>query len=502
MRSGVRRTLIAFVSILAPLSIGLPAVRAAGEPSLRVISTRDEVTIRERTRGGIGIDLGVWIAAANGDFEVRLSRPDYLTDITASQTTSTGVVIRPIPPEDLLGWYGLNDFLHISIKDEAGRAVYRLVQPFCPGGWDQDRVDDSGPANPTYPQWCGGNPFTLSTVWGIDRGWAVNALQWTWIPGRVVPAGHYDIRVWIDPTFTELLQIAPEDAEAHVALTVKRRLRSSAASDASDPAAAAQRLDSVPVITPSSSVIPNLAALPAWGVYAMHRRGRDYLRFGATVWNGGPSPMIVEGYREPDSDVMDGWQYFTDALGNVVGKAEVGQLEYDARPGHEHWHFEQFADYALTDATQTEVVRSEKVSFCLAPTDPIDLLLPTAERVPYTTGFFSACGEPGSLWVRETLPVGWGDTYYQYLPGQSFDITDLPNGKYFIRVQVNPLGALYDATGADDTSYRRVLLRGTPGNRRVVVPPYQGIDTEGCFGCFLADGQPRYDGLPSGRLPA
>jgi hypothetical protein len=492
MGSRNRRSLVALVTIVTASLAGAPAVHAAGSPSIRIVSTRDEITIKEGSGGGL--DLGVWIAAVDGDFEIRLSRPDYLTDITAAQTTSTGSVIREIPMDDLLGWYGFANFLHVSVKNEAGRAVYRTVESFCPGGWEQDRIDDSGPANPTYPQWCGGNPFTLSTVWGIDRGWAANALQWTRIPARTMPAGHYDVRVWIDPTFSDLFQIPAGDAEKHIAVTVKRRLGSTDTTAAPDQAAAPERFDSVPVISPSSDVVPDMAALPAWGVHAMHRRGHDYLTFGSTVWNGGPSPMIVEGYRQPDSDVMDGWQYFTDELGNVVGKAEVGQLEYDSRTGHEHWHFEQFANYALMDGTKTEVVRSDKVSFCLAPTDPIDLLLPTAEWVPYSTGFYSACGEPGSLWVRETLPVGWGDTYYQYLPGQSFDITDLPNGKYFVRVQVNPLGELYDATSANDTSYRRVRLRGKPGNRRAVVPPYQGIDTDGCFGCFVADGQPPYDG--------
>jgi hypothetical protein len=31
----------------------------------------------------------------------------------------------------------------------------------------------------------------------------------------------------------------------------------------------------------------------------------------------------------------------------------------------------------------------------------------------------------------------------------------------------------------NNTSLRRVVLRGQPGHRRVVVPPYQLIDTDG-----------------------
>ncbi|MGH2539818.1 MAG: lysyl oxidase family protein, partial [Actinomycetota bacterium] len=92
---------------------------------------------------------------------------------------------------------------------------------------------------------------------------------------------------------------------------------------------------------------------------------------------------------------------------------------------------------------------------------------------------FSACGGREDLWIREVLPVGWGDTYYQYLPGQSFDITDLPNGTYFIKVIANPGGHLYEAARGNNASLRKVILRGRPGHRRVEVPPWHGIDTEG-----------------------
>ena len=76
------------------------------------------------------------------------------------------------------------------------------------------------------------------------------------------------------------------------------------------------------------------------------------------------------------------------------------------------------------------------------------------------------------------MPPGWGDTYVQSLPGQAFDVTNLPNGTYYIAVVANPLGALFERHRNNDVSYRRIVLGGSPGHRTVVVPPYQGIDTE------------------------
>ena len=78
---------------------------------------------------------------------------------------------------------------------------------------------------------------------------------------------------------------------------------------------------------------------------------------------------------------------------------------------------------------------------------------------------------------RETLPTGWGDTYYQSLPGQSFDITDLPNGTYFIQVQADPTGEIYERSSTNDTQVREVIIGGLPGHRTVRVPPWHGIDT-------------------------
>jgi len=117
---------------------------------------------------------------------------------------------------------------------------------------------------------------------------------------------------------------------------------------------------------------------------------------------------------------MDAWQTFYRG-DKPVARAPVGTLEYDADPGHEHWHFTQFAAYRLLGSDKHEVVRSQKEGFCLAPTDAIDLTVAGAVWNPGTIGLSSACGDASAIWIRETLPTGWGDTYFQSLPGQSFE---------------------------------------------------------------------------------
>ena len=80
--------------------------------------------------------------------------------------------------------------------------------------------------------------------------------------------------------------------------------------------------------------------------------------------------------------------------------------------------------------------------------------------------------------VREVLEVGSGDTYGLGTPGQAIDITRLPNGVYFLKIEANPSGFLRETTRDDDVALRRIVLGGRPGSRTVHAPPADGVDTD------------------------
>jgi hypothetical protein len=228
---------------------------------------------------------------------------------------------------------------------------------------------------------------------------------------------------------------------------------------------------------PPESALPDLVPLPAWRIGATHVAGRDLLNFSATVWVGGNGQLDVQGFRVKSSPVMSAYQYFWQN-GQVIGRARAGTMGFDSLPGHNHWHFEQFAAYKLLGRNGKLVLRSQKTGFCIAPTDPVDLLLPNATWQPSFVGFSGQCGSPAALWVRETMPVGWGDTYIQSIAGQAFDITKLPNGTYYIQVTANPGHLLHETTTANDVTVRKVIISGTRGHRHVKVPAWNGIDPE------------------------
>jgi hypothetical protein len=229
------------------------------------------------------------------------------------------------------------------------------------------------------------------------------------------------------------------------------------------------------VAAPDPDTLPDLVALPPWSMNTMTRRGHDYLEFASTPWNAGPAPLVVEGFRRPGEEIMDAYQYFRDASGAVVGKSLVGDMTFHPHPAHNHWHFLQFAAFTLRDALDLEVVRSRKQAFCLAPTDPIDITVERADWSPFD-GIGTQCGARSALWVREVLQAGWGDTYFQSVPGQSWDITTVPNGWYFAQVEVNPLGTLFEVDMTNNVESRLIHLGGRPRARTVLVTPWHGIE--------------------------
>ncbi len=488
MRRG-RTRLTVMLSLLISLvvpSAMVPSASAAEPPSLRLFAADSSITVERSGRGRVFVEPGAWITPVGGTFELRATRPDYDTPVSLTQVDAvTHEVLRTLPAELLEGWFGLKDFIHYSVKDADGTVIDRVAMPFCANSYNRSRLSDESPLVSRYPYFCQGGPFTKGMVWGIDQGWATTALGEYYGLGWKATRRNYTVRVWIDPEYVGLLGIAAGDAEALIHVTVVDRGDGDGHDDAAaTPAPPATPFPRVPDVTaPDPESLPDLVALPGWGMATYARRGHDYLAFNATEWNAGPGTFIVEGFRQQDQEEMDAFQYFL-VDGQPIGRSQIGSFEFHQGGGHNHWHFQEFTEYSLLDAASQQVLISGKQSWCLVNTDAIDLAAPNAEWNAFGD-LGTSCGGPGALWIREVLDVGYGDTYSQYVSGQAFDITDLPNGTYHVRVHVNPADSILESSSANNIEDRVIRLKGTPGNRRVVVPPWHGIDTENyCYYCF------------------
>ena len=482
------RKLIALGStLLLVAAMATPARAEVVAPRLKLIDPSTAVKLVKYGKHRVPLDLGVLVGSLDAPFEVLIKRPDYLQPIQAFNVLKGDGggpdVMQPLDNELLDDWAGLDDFLEVTVTDDKGATALEKHVTFCPNGYERQRIDDSGPARSEFPAGCFGNPFTKGMVWGIDQGWAVGAIGYE-TPFARIDAGKYHAVVRIAEPYATLFDVDPADASVDLDVTVKQaRGRGGCYKGCEFDVRTGhlhgtRRAVRAPLMTdPDPAILPDLIPLPSSGITIENRRtGKSYIDFGATVWNGGASDMIVEGFRRPEQAIMDGYQYFYDG-DEVLGRARVGELEYDPRRGHQHWHFKQFAGYSLLDAGGAEVRLSRKEAFCLAPTDALDLTLPGVNLDP-ALGLSTACGGVNSIWTRETLPLGWGDTYFQGLPGQSFNITDLPNGHYYIQVEANPTHALFEQTFDNNVEVREIILKGKAGDRSVEVPPWNGIDTE------------------------
>jgi Lysyl oxidase len=478
---------------IAALALHASAATAA-TPSLRLIAADSNVSVSRGELMAGSMHFGLWVAATDGAFRIHAQRPGYGSWQAAQVDALTGAPLRPVPARLIDGANGLTRFLDVRVLTRSGRRAARRTLSFCPGQFE--RVSADGPPNASFGfGGCGpAFPFVRGVVWGIDQGWAGAIGGFAFEGGGGAQplrlrAGDYRVVASIAAPYRELFEIPADRAQARLALRVTRGFPGAMGRPVPErefvppPSARGAAIDPVTALgsqagtVPDPATIPDLVALPPWdvGVHRSRRTGRERLRFAGTPWNAGPAPLVVEGFRQPGRTTMDAFQSFVDRDGNVVGSAPAGTMKYHAARSHNHWHFLQFVTYRML-RPGGKAVRAHKQSFCLASTDAVDMTVSGAMYIPDTIGFGgSACGDDRSIWMRETLPAGWGDTYGAGTAGQSFEVTGLPNGAYVLEMRVNPLGQLQETTTENNVARRRVVLRGKRGNRRVQVAAWHGI---------------------------
>ncbi|MDQ0938814.1 lysyl oxidase family protein [Streptomyces sp. V1I1] len=542
----------AALTVVAGVAAATPVGKAAeSSPKLRLIAASTSVTLdRWEGESGVYLDLGTYITSEGAPLEFNVTRKSYKDPLVAKQIIREGkkTRTRTLPAGLVKDFSGLPGFVEVTLTDARGKVVAKRTETFCPNN-ASGRIRPDAPANSKYPESCPTNPFTLGSVWGVEKGWASNTYAGYYSSPVDVPAGKYTAKVSVTKVYRDLFNLPDEPKTLKV--TVRERkpeeggpgaaaggshdsmasghsghgagpsgqatngsghaYHEGRGADAPAPPALPYALKSGrsmahlgdgPGHTDGSRIAPALKAnakrptgrasvpnvpkpdlrsLPAWDIGISDGEdgdvpGKDYMVFSANVWNAGPAPLVVDGFRSPGKDLMDAYQYFYDASGKQVGYSPTGTMEWDPRVGHEHWHFTDFASYRLLGANQKEIVRSGKEAFCLANTDAIDYTVKNANWHPNNTDLSTACGQQSSLSVREVLDVGSGDTYTQYRPGQSFDVTDLPNGTYYIQVIANPEKRLYESNLNNNVALRKVVLSGKTGARKVTVPPHDLIN--------------------------
>jgi hypothetical protein len=437
------------------------------------------VTVERNPGTSVRPRLDVLVVAHGQAVEVRTHRTSYRSGwvTTLIVRRPDGSVARSAPlPRAHSTLLGITNFAHAVLSGPRGRIADGVVS-WCPGLNLHQAVDPDAAADPVYPEVCSVHPFGFGLVTGIEPGWASAVANRSLFIPASVPDGTYTVTVTVTPAIAAPLGLPKTGRTVVLSLVLHTRPSAELAEGiiASDPLTEAPRpLAAATVVTPDADTLPDLIPLPAYGIMTTIVEGRDQLRFAANTWNAGPGTLVVEGYRVAGTETMDAVQIFY-RNGQPVGSAPIGQMVFHHGEGHDHWHFTDFTAYDLTDTARRVVATSGKQAWCMAPTAAVDLTVAGATYRPASTGLLGACGGLEAQWLRELLPVGWGDTYVQKVAGQAIDITDVPNGRYYVRVTVNPVGKVFERNRRNNVSMRLVILGGQPGHRTVKVRAYQGI---------------------------
>lgn len=474
LKIGLTAAALSAVGLLAPA--GAAGTRAAAPEGAQAAATTSPVSLTGPKRvvaysydGQVYGDIGINLTAPEASFEVRSHRDSWKSPIRTVWHSPDGPVA--LPEGIQADWDGLTRFLRITAtRASDGNTVLDRRRTVCLNSWSAQRTHPNAPLRNPYPEWCPTNAFTIGSVQGIQAGWVNNVSEA--LGGVALPPGKYDVTVRITKGWAKALGVTPEDATHSYRLVVRAedfegrrapRQRRSGATPYGSPAAKAPAADE----GGTTGRRPDLRSLPAFGMELS--RNRKHLRFSATVWNAGDSPLVVDGFRRGNKDVMDAYQYFIDGDGNQTGYQRVGTMIWHKAKSHNHWHFEDFARYTLLKADRTEAVRSRKESFCLANTDAVDYTVPGADWRPDGTDLHTACGDRSTISLREVLASGSGDTYAQFRAGQAFRVDNLPNGVYYIAVEANPDRNLVESDTSNNVALRKVRLGGKGMNRSLKV---------------------------------
>jgi len=177
--------------------------------------------------------------------------------------------------------------------------------------------------------------------------------------------------------------------------------------------------------------------------------GETRLRFTGTTANVGNGALDVRGVVDA-TGTLPGYQRIHFDNGSYQD-IFVGYFVFNGHENHDHFHFQDFNIYRLyevnSDGSKGALVKpSDKISFCLTDSDPYDLTLPGA---PANSVF--SCEQQG-------ISVGWSDRYGRNTEGQWIVIDDVEDGEYWLEIEANPAGLLFETDLADNRRSIRIAF--------------------------------------------
>ena len=201
-------------------------------------------------------------------------------------------------------------------------------------------------------------------------------------------------------------------------------------------------------------LLPDLMTLSPYSLYITRDNSTDtsLLRLTNSVWNAGYGPLELWGRVVGDGSTHAVVQRIFQTDGSYQERT-MGEFVF--HPGHNHWHLESFSLYELWSLSESGTLdkvaaTSDKVSYCLRD----------IHRNPHPNQA-PRMGYGTCTYGRQGLSVGWVDVYDHYLPGQSIDISGLPDGTYALMSTADPYNLIQESDETNNAAVVYLEIKGT-----------------------------------------
>jgi Lysyl oxidase len=206
-----------------------------------------------------------------------------------------------------------------------------------------------------------------------------------------------------------------------------------------------------PTVAPPDGASPHHRHLPDWKAVAPRSIFVDgrRLRFDTAIANLGPGYLQIRN-RMTGTNAGTAYQEVLDDAGQIIFSKACSRFVYV--PSHGHNHVDDIARYELRQgALDGPLIRTaSKVSFCVE------------DSFKYRSTNLASKYPDCTPQLMGVTP-GYADLYSSNLPGQEFDIGDLPAGDYYMIVNVDPFHRFLDYSRTNNSAWTRVSLDPSAG---------------------------------------
>jgi Lysyl oxidase len=215
------------------------------------------------------------------------------------------------------------------------------------------------------------------------------------------------------------------------------------------------------------ALLPDIAPAPPLDVHMKRAKGRWMISFSSILVNIGKGDLILRASRK------DGvWHVEQDMPYSEGGAKTVtvpAKLVWGG-DGHHHWHIARVATNRLVPFQSDGTVKrtggyiDSKTGFCFY--DLSRQLDSSPAKAVYPRGY---CGK--SIKDNEVgmgLSHGWADVYNYGLPGQSVDVTNVPDGKYRLWATADETHWFRETKRGNNTTWVDVKLSTTASGTRTI----------------------------------